>query len=432
MSPGVGMPERRYRVLIISSHPVQYHVPILRRTAVRPDCELHVVFCTLRGAEEAHDPEFGATVKWDIPLLDGYPWTEVPNRGLGDESFLGLWNPGIWKIIREGHFDAVICYTGYLRATFWLAYVAAKLSGAAFLFGTDAATLSPRDGRPWKALVKKWVWPLLFRLADQILVPSAASVEMMRSMGLRDAHISLTPFAVDNDWWTAQAATVDRAAARSSWGASPDDAVILFCAKFQPWKRPLDLLRAFAKANIPKALLIFAGEGPLRSSLEAEAASLVTAGRVRILGFLNHSQLPAAYTAADLLVLPSSYDACPVVVCEAMLCGCPVALSDQIRGRFDLVQPGVTGEIFPCGDTDALAEVLRKLLGDRASLRILGENARVRMTTWSPRENIEGTMDAVRRAVARVEKKSGKGELQPQAKPVAPETPHEVKTKIAR
>src|SRR4029077_4148786 len=136
-----------------------------------------------------------------------------------------------------------------------------------------------------------------------------ASVDMMRSMGLRDERISLTPFAVDNDWWTTQAATIDRAAVRSSWGASPDDAVIVFCAKFQSWKRPLDLLRAFAKASIPNTLLVFAGEGPLRPSLEMEATALGVAGHVRILGFLNHSQLPAAYTAADLLVLPSSYDA---------------------------------------------------------------------------------------------------------------------------
>jgi len=426
------MLERRYRVLVISSHPVQYHVPILRRMAVRPDLELHVAFCTLRGAEEAHDPEFGATVKWDIPLLDGYSWTHVPNRGSGDETFFGLWNPGILKMIREGHFDAVICYTGYLRATFWIAYLAAKISGTAFLFGTDAATLAPRDGRRWKARVKKWAWPLLFRLADQILVPSAASVDMMRSMGLRDERISLTPFAVDNDWWTTQAATIDRAAVRSSWGASPDDAVILFCAKFQSWKRPLDLLRAFAKASIPNTLLVFAGEGPLRPSLEAEATALGVAGHVRILGFLNHSQLPSAYTAADLLVLPSSYDACPVVVCEAMLCGCPVALSDQIRGRFDLVRPGVTGEIFPCGDTDRLAEVLRKLLHDRTGLRAMSENARARMTTWSPRENIEGTLDAVRRAVARVEGKSAKGNAPSKLQTKVPEPSHNVKTKIAR
>jgi hypothetical protein len=110
------MPESHYRVLAIASHPVQYFAPILRRMALRPDLDLHVAYCTLRGAEAAHDPEFGATVKWDIPLLDGYAWTHVPNSGSGAETFFGLRNSGLWKMIREGHFDAVLCYVGYIRA----------------------------------------------------------------------------------------------------------------------------------------------------------------------------------------------------------------------------------------------------------------------------------------------------------------------------
>ena len=103
------------------------------------------------------------------------------------------------------------------------------------------------------------------------------------------------------------------------------------------------------------------------------------------------------------MVLPSEYDACPVVVCEAMLCGCPVVISDQIRGRFDLVRPGLTGDIFPCGDVDALADVLKRLLLDRAGLSALAANARQRMETWSPREYIAGVVAAVERVESRIQ-----------------------------
>jgi hypothetical protein len=55
-------------------------------------------------AESGVDPGFGVEVAWDQPQLDGYPWVHVPNRsprpGLG--HFFGLFNPGLWKIIREG------------------------------------------------------------------------------------------------------------------------------------------------------------------------------------------------------------------------------------------------------------------------------------------------------------------------------------------
>jgi hypothetical protein len=77
------MPDRRFRVLAVATHPVQYQPPLFRRMAARSDLELHVAYCTLRGAEAAHDPEFGATVKWDVPLLDGYSWTEEQNRDSG-------------------------------------------------------------------------------------------------------------------------------------------------------------------------------------------------------------------------------------------------------------------------------------------------------------------------------------------------------------
>jgi glycosyltransferase involved in cell wall biosynthesis len=404
MAPGVeiAMSERRLRLLAIGQQPAQYQAPLFRRMAAREDVELQVAYCTLRGAEAAHDPEFGATVQWDVPLLDGYSWVQVPNRGSGGESFWGLRNSGLWRIIREGHFDAVLCYVSYRRATFWIGRLAAKLSGAAFLFGTDTTTLNPLDGRMWKRSVKKALWPFLFRLADQVIVPSSGSRELMRSLGLPDERVTITPYVVDNDWWLAQSAKVDRAAVRGSWGASESDGVVLFCAKLQPWKRPFDLLEAFAKSGLPNTLLVFAGDGPLRAELESRVASLGLGKRVRFLGFVNQSQLPAIYTAADLMVLPSVYDAFGVVVNEAMLCGCAVAASDHVGAARDLIVQGRTGFVYPCGDVDTLARVLQQAIGDRAKLNEMQRTARARMETWSPRENIEATLEAVSRGIARL------------------------------
>jgi glycosyltransferase involved in cell wall biosynthesis len=396
------MPERRLRVLAVATHPVQYQVPLFRRMAAREDLELRVAYCTLRGAEAAHDPEFGATVKWDVPLLDGYSWIHVPNRGSGAESFFGLRNTGLWKLIREGKFDAVLCYASYVQATFWIAYFAAKLSGAAFLFGTDATTLAPRDGRSWKITLKKLLWPRLFRLADQVIVPSSGTRDLMLSLGVSDDRITLTPYTVDNAWWIQRSSQIDREAVRTSWGASPTDAVILFCAKLQPWKRPLDLLHAFAKLNLANTRLVFAGSGPLRAQLEAEALTLGVDSRVRFLGFVNQSQLPAVYRSADLMVLPSEYEPFAVVVNEAMCCGCPVIASDRVGAARDLVAAVNPGFVFRCGDVDALAAVLRNGVGDRVRLRALGNLGIAHMHSWSPERNIAATVEAIDCAVSGV------------------------------
>jgi glycosyltransferase involved in cell wall biosynthesis len=384
---------------------VQYMSPIFRRLAARrDDVDLHVGYCSLRGAEQGHDPEFGRTIKWDVPLLDGYSWALVPNRGRDDGSFFGFFNPSFWNVIRKGKFDAVLSFTGYRCATFWIAQLAAKCSRTAFLFGTDSTTLAPRDGRSWKVTVKKLFWPLLYRLADQVIVPSSGSRDLMISLGLPADRVTLTPYSVDNDWWTEQAALVDRSAVRSTWGASTSDTVILFCAKLQPWKRPLDLLHAFAKANLRNAILVYAGDGPLRTQIEAEAVSLGVAPRVRMLGFVNQTQLPAVYSSADLMVLPSEYEPFAVVVNEAMCCGCPVIASDRVGAVRDLIAPVCPEFVYPSGNIDALASILKR--ADHQTLEALSHAYNSHIRSWSPEQNISATIEAVRIAVSRVERSS--------------------------
>src|SRR5580765_980178 len=129
---------RKFRTLVVASHPVQYMAPILRRMAKHPRIELSVAYCSMRGAEGGIDPEFGTEVKWDVPLLDGYDWVRIANKGAGGESFWGLNNPGLQELIRDGRFDVVLCFVGYVRASFWIARRAAKKARAAFLFGTDS------------------------------------------------------------------------------------------------------------------------------------------------------------------------------------------------------------------------------------------------------------------------------------------------------
>jgi glycosyltransferase involved in cell wall biosynthesis len=356
-------------------------------------------------------------------LLEGYSWSHIPNHGSGAETFLGLRNPGLSKLIRDGNFDAVLCFVGYVRATFWIVWRAVKSSKTAFLFGTDANTLSPRDGRMWKRTVKKILWPRLFRLADQVIVPSSATRDLMVSLGLSADRVTLTPYSVDNDWWMKQSATVDRAAVRASWGATAADAVILFCAKLQPWKRPGDLLRAFAEADLADALLVVAGEGPLRGELESQAAALGMAKRIRFLGFVNQSQLPAVYASADLMVLPSEYEPFAVVVNEAMCCGCPVAASDRVGAARDLVAPVRQEFVFPCGNVAALAVLLKDAVGDRARLASLGHAAVAQMHTWSPERNIAATFEAIEIAVSRVGRRPGESLPDSSGAQIAPGAP---------
>jgi glycosyltransferase involved in cell wall biosynthesis len=258
--------------------------------------------------------------------------------------------------------------------------------------------------------LKRFGWRVVFSLANQILTASNAGAKMMESLGFPSDRISMTLDTVDNEWWLGEAAGADRHAMRSAWGVGPGDSVILFCAKLQAWKRPGDLLEAFAKAGLERALLVYAGDGALRPELEERAKLLQFSKRVRFLGFVNQSQLPGIYAAADLMVLPSEYEPFGLVVNEAMLCGCPVLASDRVGAVGDLIEPGRTGFVYPCGDVDGLSRALREILADRETLHIVAGQARQRMDSWSYREVAEAMLDALNRAIERTRRKGARSE----------------------
>ena len=393
---------KRLRVLLVSSHPVQYSAPLYRLMANDLRFDVQVAYCSLQGAEPGFDPEFGVEVQWDVPLLDGYQWVHVPNKarrpGLG--RFWGLVNPGLWKLVRQDGFDAVVVYTGYAYASFWIVLVAAKLHRRPIIFGTDASSLSARDGTEWKGRVKRWVWPRLFGLASVVIVSSSRAIRMMQALGIPDSRLVLTPSAVNNDWWIDQAEAVDRASVREAWGVPLDAPVVLFCGKLLSWKRPQDLLDAFAHACVTGSHLVFAGDGALRAELESRSKSLGVDRQTHFLGFVNQSRLPAVYRASDLFVRSSENEPFGNVVNEAMLCRCAALVSDRSGASDDLVRPGQNGYVFPCGNVNALASLLGELLVDRQRLCRMGEAARVRMQTWSHRENIQALAEAVGRGVA--------------------------------
>jgi len=161
-----------------------------------------------------------------------------------------------------------------------------------------------------------------------------------------------------------------RGPTRARLGLDPGLPVLLSAGRLNPQKNHAGLLEAFADPRLAAlgAVLLIAGDGELRRSLEARAAEPDLKGRVRFLGVV--SDLPELLAAADAFALSSSWEGNPLVVMEAMAAGRPV-VATRVGCVPELVT-AETGLLVPPGDAGALALALVRLLADRAHAELLG------------------------------------------------------------
>ena len=115
---------------------------------------------------------------------------------------------------------------------------------------------------------------------------------------------------------------------------------------------------------LTSAHLVIVGDGPKRAELEALAVSRCP-GRVQFMGSVR-SPLEA-YEMADVLVLASrGGDSMPAVLIEAGLCEVP-SVATPVQAIPQVVVPGVTGQLVPPDDPEALAAGLDDAISHRAT-----------------------------------------------------------------
>jgi glycosyltransferase involved in cell wall biosynthesis len=158
---------------------------------------------------------------------------------------------------------------------------------------------------------------------------------------------------------------------RASWGAGPNDPVLLYVGRLAPEKNFQMLARAFAAALAANARsrIVLVGDGPARRELEARFPQAVFAG------MRSGADLAAHYASGDIFVFPSLTETWGNVTLEAMASGLAVVAYDYAAAAA-VIRHETSGVLAACADDAGFSSQAAALAGDLARARRLGENAR--------------------------------------------------------
>ena len=381
------------RLAIVTTHPVQYYAPLFRDLAVGGAVEPRVFYGWEGAASgKALDRGFGTSFQWDVPLLEGYDHTFIPNTSAdpGTHHFGGLVNPTLVAEIEAWAPDAVLVYGWNYRSH--LGVLRAFHGRVPVLFRGDSTLLDERPGLKDRArtLLRRALLRWVYRHVDLALYVGQHNRAYFRAHGLCEDQLVWAPHAVENvrfedgpDDAYAHAA----AAWRADLGIAPADRVVLFAGKLERKKAPDVLLDAYRQVardgptSERRLHLAFVGTGPLEEALRTRGGG---DARVHFLGFQNQSRMPVAYRLADVFVLPSRGpgETWGLAVNEAMACGRPVVVTEAVGCAPDLVRSGETGYVVAPGDAPALADALRQALAEGRA-EAMGSAAAELIGAWS-------------------------------------------------
>ena len=334
-------------------------------------------------------------------------WYWLPQHGVHAGNFRHEYLPGIrigrtrwtpslpFKLWR-GAYDV---YIKSINGRFALpvTYLVARLRGKPFVLWTGVWTRVGTFAHRLAFPVTRYI----YRHADAIVVYGDHVKTYLVNEGVAEDRIFVAPHAIDNDSYNRAVPPAETDALRRDLGVAPDAHVVLFIGRFEEEKGLDVLIDAFASLDRRDAVLVLAGTGSLRASVERRVRERKMEDRVRLPGYVPPSATVAYYALASVYVLPSMTtpffkEPWGLVVNEAFNQGLPVIASDSVGAAAGgLVRHGVNGLIVPEGDRAALARSLRRILDEPALRRQLGSNARQTIDGWDNEQMVRGFRAAI-------------------------------------
>lgn len=356
------------KLAIVTTHPIQYYAPVFKLLAQRERIDIMVFYTWSQSVQQKNDPGFGREVKWDIPLLEGYPYEFVENisEAPGSHHAAGIINPGLIPAISGWGANAVLVIGWAYRSH--LAVLKHFKNKIPVLFRGDSTLLDEKWGL--KNLLRFAYLRWVYSHVDYALYPGTNTKAYFKKYGLTDKQLVFAPHAIDNERFAAPR-NAEADALRAGLNIGIDDILILFAGKFESKKSPLLLVGAFLQLEQPNVHLLMAGNGVLEAELKQKA---IENSNIHFMDFQNQLAMPVLYQSCDLFCLPSGgpNETWGLAVNEAMACGKAVLASNKTGCAIDLIKPGENGDIFEAGNQESFYNSLIHLTVSKEKLRLFG------------------------------------------------------------
>lgn len=347
--------------IFLNSHPIQYFTPLYKLISAKEKLPLLVLYCSDETLKGVTDKEFGVSVKWDTPLLDGYDYLFLKNHSIKPSlfnGFFGLLNLGVLKMLLKQPSSIVIVH-GWGFATHLITLIFAKFLGHKVCLRAETPINQEELKNKLFQQFKHLLLKLLFTRIDCFLYIGTQNKMFYQKLGVSENQLFFAPYSVDNSTFSSFALKSNKKDLKQQLAIPDTHKVILFSGKYIHKKRPLDLINAFSKLKNSNVHLIMLGEGVLRRNMEQLIQELKMQHIITLTGFINQSEIANFYAIADVFVMCSGAgETWGLSVNEAMNFGIPLVISKTTGCSIDLVIEGVNGFTFNTGDIEALTDCI--------------------------------------------------------------------------
>ena len=211
-----------------------------------------------------------------------------------------------------------------------------------------------------------------YRAAGRVVAVSQFVEKSVLESGLPADRIEVIFVGVEIPGALSQA---ERQLARKRFAIPQDSVCLGNVAAFVQEKGHVLLLRAFAdlRKQFPQSVLLLAGEGREKASLQALVRQLGLEDVVKFPGFV--SDVESVYAATDLFVFPSHQEPLACAMLSAMTYGIPVVAFDR-GGNPEAIDDGKNGLLVKNLDATALAAAMAHLVAHPDEAARLGSAGR--------------------------------------------------------